>query len=145
MNFGKRLKEIRLKQNLSQSKVASRMGVKQQTIAQYEKAEKTPKHETIQKLALALGVSEVELLGLSKEEFLKPLKDEVAYLNYLFTLGYEYIDTFFDNEDRFDRCIHVVDEDIDIPLTKEEYEQLKKSIIEDTETELYKLRKNKGL
>ncbi len=85
------------------------------------------------------------MLGLSKEKFFKPLNDEIAYLNFLLSLGYEYVDTFYDNEDGYDRCIYIPSENIDIPLTGKEYEHLKKAIISDTETELYILRKKKGL
>ena len=62
MNFGERLKKIRKEKKLSQNDVAIKMGVTQQTIAQYEKAENTPKYETIERLALALGVKISELL-----------------------------------------------------------------------------------
>lgn len=80
-----------------------------------------------------------------KEIIMKPLQNEVYFLNYLLSLGYEYIDTFYDNEDGFDRCLHIQKENIDIPLTEEEYETLKSTIADDVDTQIYKLRKNKGL
>ena len=81
----------------------------------------------------------------SKEMFLKPLKDEVSFLNFLLSLGFEYIDTFYDNEYGYDRCLYISSEDINIPLTKDEYEDLRKAVIGDVEIEIYKLRKEKGL
>ena len=80
-----------------------------------------------------------------KQSFLKPLQEETTFLNYLLSLGYKYVDTFYDNEEEYDRCLHIVKENIDIPLTAEEYEELKSSVINDTELEIYRLRKNKGL
>ena len=72
-------------------------------------------------------------------------KQEITFLNYLLSLGYEYIDTFYDNEYGYDRCIHVIKDDIDIPLTKNEYEELKNSINTSTELNIFKLRKEKGI
>ena len=44
--------------NLSQRELGQRMGgIKQQTIAQYEKKEKAPKLETVLKIADALGIN----------------------------------------------------------------------------------------
>ncbi len=144
-DFATRLKELRIKRKITQQDLADYLHVSQNAIYNWENGKRMPKMETIEKLAGALGVTTVQLLGLSKEEVLKPLKDEVAYLNFLLSLGYEYVDTFYDNEEGYDRCIYIPSENIDIPLTGKEYEHLRKAIISDTETELYKLRKKKGL
>lgn len=144
-DIGENIKKFRLSKNMTQKQLGDLCGMADSAIRRYENGRANPKKETLQKIALALGISEIELLGLSKEEFLKPLKDEVAFLNYLLSLGYEYIDTFHDNEYGYDRCIYIQNENIDIPLTREEYEDFKKSIVDDTEIELYKLRKNKGI
>ena len=63
MNFGERMKRIRKEKGLSQLAVAEKMGVKQQTIAQYERAANVPKYETVEKLATALGITSAELTG----------------------------------------------------------------------------------
>lgn len=48
--FGEKLKTLRMMHNLSQRELGQRMGgIKQQTIAQYEKKEKAPKLETVLK------------------------------------------------------------------------------------------------
>lgn len=144
-DIGENIKKFRLSKSMTQKQLGDLCGMADSAIRRYENGRANPKKETLQKIALALGIPEIELLGLSKEEFLKPLKDEVAFLNYLLSLGYEYIDTFYDNEYGYDRCIYIQNENIDIPLTREEYEDFKKSIVDDTEIELYKLRKNKGI
>jgi len=144
-DFATRLKELRIKRKITQQDLADYLHVSQNAIYNWENGKRMPKMETIEKLAGALGVPTIQLLGLSKEEVLKPLEDEIAFLNYLLSLGYEYVDTFYDNEDGYDRCIYIPSENIDIPLTGKEYEHLKKAIVNDTETELYKLRKKKGI
>ena len=145
VQVGSRIKKYRKSKGITQKEVARLAGIPYSTYSNYENNNREPNQEQLRKIASALGTSEVELLGLSKEEFLKPLNDEVAFLNYLLSLGYEYVDTFYDNEEGYDRCIYIPSENIDIPLTRKEYEHLKKSIVNDTETELYKLRKKKGI
>lgn len=145
VQIGNRIKKYRKSKGITQKEVALRAGIPYSTYSNYENNNREPNQEQLRKIASALGTSEVELLGLSKEEFLKPLEDEVVFLNYLLSLGYEYVDTFYDNEEGYDRCIYIPSENIDIPLTGKEYEHLKKAIVNDTETELYKLRKKKGI
>lgn len=50
MNFGEILKKIRTEKQMSQNDLAQKIGVTQQTIAQYEKAKNFPKYETIKKI-----------------------------------------------------------------------------------------------
>lgn len=145
VQVGSRIKKYRKSKGITQKEAARLAGIPYSTYSNYENNNREPNEAQLRKIASAFGTSEVELLGLTKEEFLKPLNDEVAYLNFLLSLGYEYVDTFYDNEEGYDRCIYITSENIDIPLTKKEYEQLKKSIISDIETELYKLRKKKGI
>lgn len=61
MDFGKKLKEIRTQKKISQRELGERLGVSQQTIAQYEHAINIPKLSTLQKFATALGVPLIEL------------------------------------------------------------------------------------
>ena len=145
IQIGSRIKKYRKSKGITQKEVARLAGIPYSTYSNYENNNREPNEEQLRKIASALCTSEAELLGLSKEEFLKPLEDEVAYLNFLLSLGYEYVDTFYDNDEGYDRCIYIRSENIDIPLTGKEYEHLKKAIVNDTETELYKLRKKKGI
>lgn len=62
MNFGDKIKEIRKKKGISQRQLGEKMGIKQQTVAQYEKAVEQPKLATVRKLAEALNVTLSELV-----------------------------------------------------------------------------------
>ena len=138
MRSSEKIKNSRLQAGLTQKELAKRLGTSQQNIAQYESGKRIPKIETLQKIANALNVSvnelrsdnEIMLEKLSEDisVAMDSFKQEITFLNYLLSLGYEYIDTFYDNEYGYDRCIHVIKDDIDIPLTKNEYEELKNSI-----------------
>lgn len=155
MRSSEKIKNSRLQAGLTQKELAKRLGTSQQNIAQYESGKRIPKIETLQKIANALNVSVNELrsdneimlekLNENISVAMDSLKKEITFLNYLLSLGYEYIDTFHDNEYGYDRCIHVIKDDIDIPLTKDEYEELKKSINSNTELNIFKLRKEKGI
>ena len=56
MTFGENLKAIREQKGLSQRELGERLGVRQQTVAQYENAEDQPKMKTIRRLATALDI-----------------------------------------------------------------------------------------
>lgn len=56
-DFASRLRALRIERNLSQAELGNRVGVGQSAISQFEMGEKTPRLETLLKLALALDVS----------------------------------------------------------------------------------------
>jgi len=60
--FAKRIKEIRLKKNLSQGDVARILGVHRTYIGGLERGVRTPSLLTIHKVAKALGVSVKEIV-----------------------------------------------------------------------------------
>ncbi len=60
--FGERVREERLKQNLSQEELASRAGVHRTYIGMIERAEKNITLENIEKVAKALKLNINELL-----------------------------------------------------------------------------------
>jgi len=62
VKFGERIREERLKRNLSQEELAARAGVHRTYIGMIERAEKNITLENIEKLAKALGVPIEELL-----------------------------------------------------------------------------------
>ena len=62
-SIGVRIKETRIKKGLTQQQVADSIGVTYQNISQYERGVRTPKNETLIKIADALGVSVYELIG----------------------------------------------------------------------------------
>lgn len=55
--FGERVREERLRQNISQEELASRAGVHRTYIGMIERAEKNITLENIEKIAKALGIS----------------------------------------------------------------------------------------
>lgn len=145
VQIGTRIKELRLKRGLKQKELADKVQIPYSTFANYENNKREPNQEQIEKIAEALGVTSYNLLGISTEQLLQPLKSEVKFLNYLSSLGYEYVDTFLDNDYGYDRCIHIISENKDIPLTKEEYENLKRNIKNDIDLEIERLRQYKRI
>lgn len=63
MTIGERIKEFRLKAGLTQSELAEKLGIPYQSIGQWERGLRSPKIETLQKIAEALGVEPWELMG----------------------------------------------------------------------------------
>lgn len=64
IKFGNKVREERLKQNLSQEAFADKIGVHRTYIGMIERAEKNITLLNIQKLANALGISISELMNL---------------------------------------------------------------------------------
>ncbi len=62
MNIGANIKKYRLAKNLTQKQLADKAGVAEITIRQYESEKRQPKIEIIQKIAVALDISEGRLL-----------------------------------------------------------------------------------
>jgi len=62
LQFGKKLREIRLKKKLSQGDIARILGVHRSYISGLERGRRNPSLMTVHKVAKALGVSTNELL-----------------------------------------------------------------------------------
>ena len=60
--FGKKVREIRLKKNMSQGDIARILGVHRSYISGLERGVRNPSLLTVQKVAKALGVSSKELI-----------------------------------------------------------------------------------
>jgi transcriptional regulator with XRE-family HTH domain len=73
-NFGQKLLFWRQKLKLSQNELAKRSGVSPVTIGQIEKSDRRPRRTTAEKLISGLGITEVQLLGLSAESAEAPAK-----------------------------------------------------------------------
>lgn len=73
MTFGENIRRIRKENKISQQALGEKLGVKQQTVAQYEKIQETPKLETVRRIASALGVSIGDLV----EDWNKIPPDEI--------------------------------------------------------------------
>lgn len=55
MTFGEKMKRLRNEKGLSQQELGKKLGIKQQTVAQYEKVPYTPKYDTVRRIAEALN------------------------------------------------------------------------------------------
>jgi len=62
IKFGKKLREVRLKKNLSQGDVARILGVHRTYISGLERGARNPSLLTVQKVAKALGVNAKNLV-----------------------------------------------------------------------------------
>ena len=62
IKFGKKLKEVRLKKDLSQGDVARILGVHRTYISGLERGARNPSLLTVQKIAKALGVDAKKLV-----------------------------------------------------------------------------------
>ena len=58
-----RIRTLRLERNLSQLELANRVGVAQTAISQFETGVKTPRLETLGRIAAALGISPAVLIA----------------------------------------------------------------------------------
>ena len=62
LQFGKKLREVRLKKNKSQGDIAKILGVHRSYISGLERGKRNPSLLTVHKVAKALGISTNELL-----------------------------------------------------------------------------------
>lgn len=72
MNIGDNMRNIRKQKNMTLQQLADILRCSQQNISQYESGKRTPKLETVQKIATALNVNVNDLLG-------SPLDDSPLY------------------------------------------------------------------
>lgn len=57
LHFGEKLRRVRTMQGMSAAELARQTGVTRQEISRYEAGDRSPRYETLVKLAEALGVS----------------------------------------------------------------------------------------
>lgn len=67
VDFGNKIKELRIKAGLTQQELADRLWVTKATISYYEQSQRTPSPEMLIKLAREFHVTTDSLLGLEKE------------------------------------------------------------------------------
>ncbi len=65
-SFAQRLKDLRLENNMTQCKVAEKLGIRQQSYLRYETGTGEPSLETLVAIAKLYGVSVDFLLGLTE-------------------------------------------------------------------------------
>lgn len=68
VDFGNNLKKMRLREGLTQGRLAELLGVTKSVVSYYELHERTPSPEVLIKLASIFHVSADYLLGLDKKE-----------------------------------------------------------------------------
>ena len=68
VDFGKRLKELRIKEGLTQQQLADKLRITKSVVSYYELQERYPSPEVLTKLALVFHVTTDYLLGLERCE-----------------------------------------------------------------------------
>ena len=68
MLLGEKIRELRMRQGLSQEALAARLGVSRQAVSKWEKNLSYPDTENLLALAALLGVSSDELAGIKQEK-----------------------------------------------------------------------------
>ncbi len=85
VDFGNKLKELRLKEGLTQKQLAERIHVTKSVISYYELQERYPSPETLVKLAKVFHVTTDFLLGLENQQTLNVSElddDEICLLKH---------------------------------------------------------------
>ena len=80
MNIGDKIKELRIKLNLSQTQLAKLTKLKPPAICQYEKGKRIPGYDALRALSIVLNVPIESLIGYDTDE----LNDDCSELYYLF-------------------------------------------------------------
>ena len=70
VDFGNRLKQLRLREGYTQQQLADKLGVTKSVVSYYELQERYPSPEVLTKLASVFHVTTDYLLGLEKGEML---------------------------------------------------------------------------
>ncbi len=73
-SIGKKIKDLRLKNNLTQAELGKKIGVTYATISKYEKNEISIPSDTLKLISKSLNVSSDYLLGMNNFNFAKILK-----------------------------------------------------------------------
>ncbi|MEJ7508532.1 transcriptional regulator with XRE-family HTH domain [Staphylococcus simulans] len=63
MKFGQNIKQIRKRMNITQSELATKMGISQSYLSDIENGRKNPSIKTVKKLADSLGLSVTDLFN----------------------------------------------------------------------------------
>lgn len=157
MTVGKRIQNARINAGLTQKALAEECGLATGTIQQYELDRRLPKNkEIIEKIAEVLNVSAIYLLWGERHQHaleifaganaIEESKKETNFINYLNSLGYTFVDgAWYDAPQDELGMFQIKDQNIELPLSKEEFEKLRDSIENNIDLEIYRLVKEKGL
>ena len=161
MSIPEKIKLLRKELKLSQKELADMIGVTQSSVYYWEKGTRNPKLEQILKICEKTG-SSLNYFGYSTislengetdiyysgdaQEIFKEYNGKTAFLNYLDSIGYEFIHSTKYNAPYYEiGMIQPKNTNIKIPLTLSEYESLEQAIENQIEIELYRLRKSKDI
>lgn len=136
MTVGENIRKIRKEKGLTQKQLGQLCNpqISESNIRKYELGNQNPKIETINRIATALGVSEYELQGITKEDILKSLSETSSFYSYLHSLGYE----VYESPDTDKWIIHIKNTDADIYLTSKEMSTLEYTTKENIELRITK-------
>lgn len=67
MNFGKKLKNLRTSQNMTQQQLADRIGVAKSVVSYYESGDRCPSYDVLVKIARIFHTTTDYLLDVSKD------------------------------------------------------------------------------
>lgn len=136
MTVGENIRKIRKEKGLTQKQLGQLCNpqISESNIRKYELGNQNPKIETISRIATALGVSEYELQGITKEAILESLSETSSFYSYLHSLGYE----VYESPDTDKWIIHIKNADTDIYLTSEEMNTLEYTTKENIELRITK-------
>ena len=84
MNMGKAIRENRLRRNMTQERLASRLNVTAQAVSRWESGQGCPDIALLPELSAVLGVTIDELFACSREQHLERIEaaaDELRRLN----------------------------------------------------------------
>lgn len=124
--FGKRLRSARVSLKLTQKELASKIGVKHNSISDWENDKNKPDPDTIELLCGVLEISPNYLLGLHFESSVSPMELEIIKkYRSLDDYGKDIIDTILEKE--YARC---EDEYIEIAARGGKYKVKKESVVE---------------
>ena len=76
MSLGDNIRNLRLRKNLKQDELAKKAGVSRLMLGKYERGKALPSAETLQKLAVILGVSTDSLLNMDDSGTMYDLTDK---------------------------------------------------------------------
>lgn len=79
--LGSRIKDLRLKQGMTQKQLAEKIGIREATLSRYENNKRDTQWEILGKIAEQLNTSCDFLLGLSDDFIPKHLIDDNGFLN----------------------------------------------------------------
>lgn len=88
MGIAERIKELRVRQGMSQSDLARKLGVSAQSVQQWEKPDGTaPKRARLASVAEALGVTVSDIVAETDERFPKMRQDVLDLVELLISMG----------------------------------------------------------